>query len=109
MNVVITNPQASATCVWCDRKREAVQATFSDGFLTDVPICFKCLQQAIKVRSGQLKPNEGKNRSEVNDSKSSPFSADENDSTSSHPETVKERPTTAKSPGSRRREEGASQ
>lgn len=53
MNVTLTEWQESATCCWCEKSRECVTVTFSDGFLKDVPMCWRCLQTAFKVRSLQ--------------------------------------------------------
>lgn len=54
MKVVLTNPNESARCTWCNKDRECVTATFSDRFLIDAPLCIKCLHTAIKVRSKQV-------------------------------------------------------
>ena len=53
MKVVLSGRHQSAQCVWCEKDRECVQATFSDGFVKDATICWRCLQQAFKVRSRQ--------------------------------------------------------
>lgn len=53
MKVVLTNPETDATCVWCEKPRECLTATFNDRFLVDAQLCLKCLQQAIKLRAKQ--------------------------------------------------------
>lgn len=53
MKVVLSGPQDSAKCVWCEKDRETVQATFSDGLFKNASICWRCLKQACKVRSQQ--------------------------------------------------------
>ncbi len=53
MHVVIILWHESATCCWCEKSRECVTLTFSDGFLTQSLLCWKCLQIAFKVRSRQ--------------------------------------------------------
>lgn len=53
MKVALTEWQESATCCWCEKERECVTTTFSDGFLREASLCWKCLQTAFKVRSRQ--------------------------------------------------------
>ncbi len=53
MHVTLTGSQETATCTWCEKDRECVTASFSDGFLKDAPLCWKCLQTAVKVRAKQ--------------------------------------------------------
>lgn len=69
MKVVLTDRQERSQCVWCERERETVTVTFSDGLFKDDSICWKCLQQAFKVRCEALKARAGApsaNESEVN-------------------------------------------
>lgn len=40
-------------CGWCEKEKEAVTVTFADGFLKEAPLCWSCLQKAIRVRSRQ--------------------------------------------------------
>lgn len=54
MNVTLNAWYEAAECCWCAKSKEAVNVTFSDSFLTDAPLCWKCLQTAFKVRSRQL-------------------------------------------------------
>ena len=53
MNVTLTQYHESETCTWCERTKECVTADFDDGFLQKVPLCWSCLQQAVKVRNKQ--------------------------------------------------------
>ena len=54
MKVVLTNPVDAGTCTWCEKdNRQCVTATFSDRFLVDAPLCWKCLQTSMKVRAKQ--------------------------------------------------------
>lgn len=53
MKVVLSQRAESAKCRWCEKDRECVTATFSDGFLKDESLCWKCLQMAFRVRSIQ--------------------------------------------------------
>ncbi len=53
MQVTLGAWQDAVACTWCDKSRDCVVATFSDGFLKDSPLCFKCLETAMKVRSRQ--------------------------------------------------------
>lgn len=58
MQVTLTAWHEQHRCTWCDKEKEGVTATFSDGFLTDAPVCWSCLAKAVKVRSRQAKPPE---------------------------------------------------
>ncbi|MDP1796579.1 MAG: hypothetical protein Q8K78_03820 [Planctomycetaceae bacterium] len=62
MHVTLTTPQEdNAHCTWCEKDdRECVVASFSDGFLKDAPLCWKCLQTAMKVRARQDQKPAGK-------------------------------------------------
>lgn len=53
MKAVLSAWQESATCTWCEKVRECIVVTFSDRFLEDSPLCWKCLQTSFKVRSRQ--------------------------------------------------------
>lgn len=53
MKVALTVWHDSATCCWCEKEKECVSTTFSDGFLKDAKLCWKCLQTSYKVRSQQ--------------------------------------------------------
>lgn len=53
MQIMITGRNDAAKCVWCEKERETIQVTFSDGFLNNASICYRCLQQAFRVRSRQ--------------------------------------------------------
>ena len=67
MKVALSEWHDKATCVWCEKERECVSTTFSDGFLNKAAMCWKCLQTAFKVRSRQ-KPD----RAEVDSSSARP-------------------------------------
>ncbi len=56
MSVTLNTWHESITCAWCEKDRECVNTTFSDGFLKDAPLCWKCLQTAFKVRQRQQQP-----------------------------------------------------
>ncbi|KAA1258575.1 hypothetical protein LF1_10970 [Rubripirellula obstinata] len=51
MKVVLSGHEEKANCIWCQRDRECVKATFSDGLFQNAMICFKCMATAIRVRS----------------------------------------------------------
>ena len=53
MKVQLSDWHESATCCWCEKESECVTVTFSDGFLTNAAMCWKCLQTAFRVRSRQ--------------------------------------------------------
>ncbi|QDT45171.1 hypothetical protein Pan241w_52900 [Gimesia alba] len=53
MNVTITQYHSTETCTWCEKNKECVTTDFDDGFIGKAPLCWSCLQKAIKVRSRQ--------------------------------------------------------
>ena len=53
MNVSLTAWHEQQRCTWCEKEKESVSASFDDGFLKNAPICWGCLQKAVKVRSRQ--------------------------------------------------------
>jgi len=53
MNVTISAWHESETCTWCQKNGEAVTVTFDSGFLRDSSLCWKCLQQAVRVHHTQ--------------------------------------------------------
>ncbi len=41
---------ATCHCTWCERDQEGVVAGFASGILAKgSPLCFRCLQQALRV------------------------------------------------------------
>lgn len=60
MKVVLSGRHESAKCVWCEKDRECVTTTFSDGLFTNASLCWKCLQTAFKVRSQSTKQHDSK-------------------------------------------------
>jgi hypothetical protein len=53
MQVILSAYHDSATCTWCERTKPCVTVSFSDGFLQSAPLCWRCLQKAVKVRNRQ--------------------------------------------------------
>lgn len=53
MNVQITDWTDKQSCLWCSKERECVTVDFDDSFLQKAPLCWPCLQNAIRVRSRQ--------------------------------------------------------
>lgn len=53
MQVTITAYHDSTTCTWCERGKCCVTVSFSDGFLQSAPLCWRCLQKAVRVRNRQ--------------------------------------------------------
>lgn len=53
MTVTLSNWQESTSCTWCEKTCECVTADFGDGFITTSPLCWKCLQQAVRVHHKQ--------------------------------------------------------
>ena len=49
MSVHLTNWHQEALCTWCEKSRECVTTEFGDGFLKAAPLCWACLQKAVKV------------------------------------------------------------
>ncbi len=53
MDVKLTALKESDACTWCERTKECVTADFGDGFIRNAPLCWKCLQKAVRVRNRQ--------------------------------------------------------
>ena len=53
MNVSLTAWHDKQSCTWCEKERECVTVSFEDGFLRNSPVCWGCLQKAVRVRSRQ--------------------------------------------------------
>jgi hypothetical protein len=53
MHVTLTAYHDSETCTWCERTKCCITVSFSDGFLQSAPLCWRCLQKAVKVRNRQ--------------------------------------------------------
>ena len=53
MNIVLSEWHESTNCAWCERSKECVTADFGDGFITKSDLCWKCLQQALRVHAKQ--------------------------------------------------------
>jgi len=53
VNVQLTAWHEKETCTWCEKSLECVTADFGDGFIRNAPLCWKCLQKAVKVRNRQ--------------------------------------------------------
>jgi len=51
MKVVLHGWEAKDKCVWRQRERETVRASFSDRLLTNASICWKCLATVVRVRT----------------------------------------------------------
>ncbi|TWT84271.1 hypothetical protein CA13_57470 [Planctomycetes bacterium CA13] len=51
MKVVLSDRQETAKCVWCEKDKECVKTSFSDGLIREAWLYWKCLQAAFKVRS----------------------------------------------------------
>ena len=53
MHVIISDVHASESCTWCSRDAEGVTVEFDGDFLKKGPLCWKCLQQAVRVHHRQ--------------------------------------------------------
>lgn len=51
MRVTMTAWHEREPCTWCEREKECVTVEFEDGFLVSLPLCWRCLQKAVKVRN----------------------------------------------------------
>lgn len=51
MRVTLSAWHEREPCTWCEREKETVTVEFEDGFLASVPLCWRCLQKAVKVRN----------------------------------------------------------
>lgn len=58
MKAMISGYHKSTTCEWCEKSNEAVTIEFERGFLKQSALCFRCLQQAIRVHHKQSTPTE---------------------------------------------------
>jgi hypothetical protein len=54
MNVVVSAYHESTTCAWCNKTAEGVSVQFEGGFLHKSDLCFKCLQQSVRVHHKQI-------------------------------------------------------
>ena len=57
MKAVISDYAEAAMCTWCEKETEAVIVAFDGGFLHQAPLCWKCLQKAVRVRHKQEAQN----------------------------------------------------
>ena len=39
------------SCTWCEKEKEGVTVDFNDGFIQEAPLCWSCLERAVKVRA----------------------------------------------------------
>lgn len=53
MKALITGYHESTNCTWCEKTTEGVTVEFDGGFLHKAALCFRCLQQAIRVHHKQ--------------------------------------------------------
>ena len=53
MNASITAYHENVDCTWCEKPAEGITIDFDSGFLQNAPLCFKCLQQALRVHHKQ--------------------------------------------------------
>ncbi len=54
MNVMISAYHENAACTWCNKTVEGVSVQFEGGFLHKSNLCFKCLQQSVRVHHKQI-------------------------------------------------------
>jgi hypothetical protein len=66
MHVTLSAWHEQTLCTWCEKDREGVTVTFDDGFLKDSPLCWSCLQKAVKVRSRRTTPGPNPTASKTN-------------------------------------------
>lgn len=65
MKVLLSGRHESAKCAWCEKERETVTTTFTDGLFKEASLCWKCLATAFKVRSQAVnREAEGKEQKE---------------------------------------------
>lgn len=60
MRALISEYNEAKKCMWCERDNEGVTVDFGESFLSKGPLCFKCLQQAVKVHHKQDKTTKTK-------------------------------------------------
>ena len=55
MHVTLTAHHQNAECTWCEKEKDCVTANFDDGFIQQAPLCWSCLQKAIRVAHGRTR------------------------------------------------------
>jgi hypothetical protein len=53
MKALISAYHESAACAWCNKTAECVTVQFDGGFLQKSELCFRCLQQSVRVHHKQ--------------------------------------------------------
>ena len=53
MKALISAFHEKTNCSWCQKETEAVSVEFDGGFLRKGPLCWRCLQQAVRVHAKQ--------------------------------------------------------
>jgi hypothetical protein len=48
----------TVSCTWCNKSAEGVSVNFEGGFLHKSDLCFKCLQQSVRVHHKQIAEND---------------------------------------------------
>ena len=52
LKILITPSPEKCACFWCENKKKLTVITeFNNGFLRGKPLCFDCLERAVRVQS----------------------------------------------------------
>ena len=51
MEAKITAWHEVVSCTWCEKEKAGVTVDFNDGFIHEAPLCWSCLERAVKVHA----------------------------------------------------------
>jgi len=53
MKCILTDVSSEASCAWCSKKTDCVEASIEATFFKKNLLCWKCLRKALEMRSRQ--------------------------------------------------------
>lgn len=53
MKCMLTDVSSEASCAWCSKKTDCVEASIEATFFKNNMLCWKCLRKAIELRDRQ--------------------------------------------------------
>ncbi len=52
LKILLVPLAEKSACFWCENKKKlTISAEFSNGFLRGKPLCFDCLERAVRVQT----------------------------------------------------------
>ena len=52
LKILLIPSAEKSACFWCENKKKlTITAEFSNGFLRGKPLCFDCLERAVRVQT----------------------------------------------------------